>query len=330
MRVLILSIVLIVLSSNLIAQADNVAPVLWERYKISSKKISFILPKMPTVMAYSDPCTQIEKATYRAYADGAAYAVTITSRLKGERPSYCPRLVPYEDDARDFDRLVDRVQHDGTFSGRTATTIGGINGFRFSSERSATVLLSDIAANQRLIELEVIHYPDNPPDIGRFVTSLQLDDANGKEIGEGSLVTLGDEGTPVVAQLALAPVETEKPRAASVNAHSGSGAGNGSGSGAGSGASLSTKDVKPYMLAAREKARYTDAARRENVQGTVRLKVTLLANGAVGSVSVVQALPHGLTENAVYAAKRLVFLPKRVDGKPVSVIVTVEYSFSLY
>jgi TonB family protein len=84
------------------------------------------------------------------------------------------------------------------------------------------------------------------------------------------------------------------------------------------------------MLVAKEKARYTDEARRANVQGMVRLKVTLLANGAVGSVVVVKDLSHGLTENAVFAAKRLVFLPKRVEGKPVTVVVTVEYGFSIY
>ena len=60
------------------------------------------------------------------------------------------------------------------------------------------------------------------------------------------------------------------------------------------------------------------------------LRITLLANGSVGSVTVLKELPDGLTEMAIYAAKRIVFLPKRVDGKPVSVAIKLEYGFRIY
>lgn len=78
------------------------------------------------------------------------------------------------------------------------------------------------------------------------------------------------------------------------------------------------------------KARYTEAARDAKVEGSVLIKVTLLSNGSVGTVSVVRGLPHGLAEQAIAAAKRLVFLPKRVDGIPVSVVQTFDYGFSIY
>jgi TonB family protein len=78
------------------------------------------------------------------------------------------------------------------------------------------------------------------------------------------------------------------------------------------------------------RASYTDAARKKNVQGAVRLKITLLANGSVGSIIPLTTLPQGLTEQSIAAARRMVFLPKRVNNVPVSVVVTREYTFTIY
>ncbi len=86
----------------------------------------------------------------------------------------------------------------------------------------------------------------------------------------------------------------------------------------------------PIVVTSKPLAMYTETARRNNVEGSVLLKVTLLANGEVGSVRVVRGLPDGLTERAVDAARRIEFEPKRVDGVPVSVTQTFEYTFSIY
>lgn len=75
---------------------------------------------------------------------------------------------------------------------------------------------------------------------------------------------------------------------------------------------------------------YTDAARTANVQGTVLLRVVFLANGQVGSVSSVKGLPNGLTEQAIAAAKRIVFEPAKNNGIAQSVTKQIEYSFSIY
>jgi hypothetical protein len=44
----------------------------------------------------------------------------------------------------------------------------------------------------------------------------------------------------------------------------------------------------------------------------------------------VTELKYGLTEQAINAARRLVFLPKRVNETPVNSVVTIEYTFSIY
>ncbi|MEO8574150.1 MAG: TonB family protein, partial [Pyrinomonadaceae bacterium] len=124
-------------------------------------------------------------------------------------------------------------------------------------------------------------------------------------------------------------------------AGSGSGSGYGSGNGTGNGSGSGTggdreppaavaKVTTPYKITFQPKATYTDTARSNNVQGAVRLKITLLATGQVGSIVPVSRLPDGLTEKAIAAAKQIRFEPKMVNGVPVSVVVTREYTFTIY
>lgn len=88
--------------------------------------------------------------------------------------------------------------------------------------------------------------------------------------------------------------------------------------------------IVEHIILDRPRAPYTDAARENGVEGSVKLRVALLANGTVGEVSPVTYLGHGLTQQAVEAAKKIRFRPKMVNGVPVDVIITVEYRFTLY
>ena len=113
----------------------------------------------------------------------------------------------------------------------------------------------------------------------------------------------------------------------------GDGNGNGSGSGnAGSGAPPPppTGITSAMSIISKPRPGYTDAARQNGVQGTVRLRVTFLANGTIGSISPISGLPHGLTEQAIAAARQIKFEPKKVNGVAVAVTRQIEYSFSIY
>lgn len=88
-------------------------------------------------------------------------------------------------------------------------------------------------------------------------------------------------------------------------------------------------DVRPQFID-KPKPSYTDAARQNNVQGRVLLRAVLLANGSISNISTVSGLSHGLTEQAIAAARRIKFVPATKDGRQVSVSVTLEYNFSVY
>lgn len=84
---------------------------------------------------------------------------------------------------------------------------------------------------------------------------------------------------------------------------------------------------KPLRILSKSTAQYTDEARRNGVSGTIKLRVTFLASGAIGDVTPISELPGGLTENAVAAAKNIKFEPATTDGTPVTVTKIIEYSF---
>jgi TonB family protein len=128
---------------------------------------------------------------------------------------------------------------------------------------------------------------------------------------------------------------------------SGSGNGNGNGNGDGTGdgdgeppppKKIPTPTPRPvqtpepkvavannFKITAQPRANYTDAGRQNNVNGVVRLKVTFLASGQIGGISVVSGLPYGLTEQAIAAARNIRFVPG--SG---TISKTIEYRFTLY
>lgn len=76
--------------------------------------------------------------------------------------------------------------------------------------------------------------------------------------------------------------------------------------------------------------KYTEEARNNNIQGKVRVRVTFLANGEIGSVSEVVGLPFGLTAKAIEAAKKMKFEPQKSNGVPIIVTKVVVYTFTIY
>jgi TonB family protein len=75
---------------------------------------------------------------------------------------------------------------------------------------------------------------------------------------------------------------------------------------------------------------YTEEARRNQITGTVMLRVVFSSAGQVEQIRAVQTLPFGLTERAIAAARQIKFVPATKSGHPVSVYMQLEYNFNLY
>ncbi len=86
----------------------------------------------------------------------------------------------------------------------------------------------------------------------------------------------------------------------------------------------------PMQVLYKPRPGYTEAARKNNVTGSVRLRVTFNANGTIGSISPIKGLPDGLTEQAIAAARGIQFKPEMRNGQAMSVKKTVVFNFTIY
>lgn len=117
----------------------------------------------------------------------------------------------------------------------------------------------------------------------------------------------------------------------------GPGRGSGQGGGVGDGGNSEKSSViapkvinTSLKLLSKPRPSYTDLARIYNMQGTVRLRVTFLADGQIGTISALQKVPFGLTLQAIAAAKSIKFEPPIKDGVPYAITKVVEFNFTIY
>lgn len=67
-----------------------------------------------------------------------------------------------------------------------------------------------------------------------------------------------------------------------------------------------------------------------DAQGTVTLRVEFLSSAKIGRISIIKGLPHGITEQAISAARRMTFRPEIRDCKSVDVVRPIVYTFKRY
>jgi len=96
----------------------------------------------------------------------------------------------------------------------------------------------------------------------------------------------------------------------------------------GSTPSAPSVDTRPLLLRSAT-PRYTEEARKNNVQGQVILRVLVGEDGEVKQVRIVRGLPDGLSEQAIAAARQSKFKPAMKDGKPVAYWMALSIDFNL-
>jgi TonB family protein len=75
--------------------------------------------------------------------------------------------------------------------------------------------------------------------------------------------------------------------------------------------------------------RYTEAAKKIKLQGTVRVKLVVDANGIPRDLVVVKGVGSGLDENALQALKQWRFRPGTRNAEPVAVTARIDVNFRL-
>lgn len=86
--------------------------------------------------------------------------------------------------------------------------------------------------------------------------------------------------------------------------------------------------TRPQLLF-RSRPEYTIEARKARLQGTVICEAVIDRDGCVQQARVLKGLPMGLDQAALDAIKQWVFLPARLDGKPVAVFYVLTTNFQI-
>jgi len=74
---------------------------------------------------------------------------------------------------------------------------------------------------------------------------------------------------------------------------------------------------------------YPEIARKARIEGVAVLEATIDKGGNVVGVKVLRGLPMGLSEAAVQAVEKWKYRPATLNGRPVSVLMTVTIKFTL-
>jgi hypothetical protein len=294
MRTILLTLTVLLLACTLVPaqQIGNTAPVAWERYKVSYRKISFLLPKLPTVHETPSICGEVKSVTYIAYAKGAIYEVTVAGPRRSATQVNCGgNIVSYS--PRKLDARLDEVRKEDKYK-EELVQVGAVNAVRFKSKRLTRWFFPDASTPAKWIEIAISQYPYDKIDVNRVPESLQFGSTEGKEIGTGSPVTLGDEGV--------------EDSAAANSMFLGA-------------------TTSPLTLYWRELNFISDRIPKGAGGSSVLLEITFLANGSIGKVSADKQLPYGLTDVAIAQARKISFLPKRRNFLYINDSQTLRYTF---
>ena len=89
-------------------------------------------------------------------------------------------------------------------------------------------------------------------------------------------------------------------------------------------------NITPLKILSNPRASYTDSARRAGQQGTITLAVVFSADAKIKHILLLKGLGYGLDQQALNAARSIAFEPQIENGKPISVVKMVQYSFAIY
>ncbi|HEX3744216.1 MAG TPA: TonB family protein [Bryobacteraceae bacterium] len=85
--------------------------------------------------------------------------------------------------------------------------------------------------------------------------------------------------------------------------------------------------VKPPILRHKTDPEYSPEARADHIQGNVLLQLVVNSKGRPTDIAVISPLGFGLDELAQAAVEKWEFSPGMKDGKPVSILATIEVNF---
>ncbi len=296
---------------------SNVAPTKWERYTIPNQGATILMPKLPVVVKAEDNCGGEKSAIYGAYSEDTAYILKIVNAVEPDTLCRSTRIRRFS--ANNFSQRLEAFRRRDKDTEESEIEKDGRKVKRFQSKIVITLLFNDYE-NRRWFELSAFGYELDKEVVKKFLFSLSLDQTiKGRAIGEGAWAVLGDdlpEGPVVSAEKSDGKNDDSKEREAGKSKSN-------------TAAGAKTDSHRPLLVAFTPLPSLTETARKLGIAGKVRLKITFASNGRISDIYVESGLKYGLTEQAIEAAKKLIFVPAKKDNAFISVTKNLEYRFNL-
>ena len=266
----------------------------WKAYTIKGEDFSVALPVLPAMHVQQEFLMRAQKNRkiylLGSYADGVVYTISVFENPK-PRQSLDDFVAEHGSKAI-WDRTRPRD-----------LTLDGVAGKALLSTDPNGATAHFFATEDRLYEFQAFGAPEDDPRVKKFFSSVALrKKKDSEEVSEGHGLPWEQKFESGAANWAAATPKLFVGREVDKKARLG---------------------MKPEPS-------YTDSARRNDVTGTVVLKCVFSANGSVTNIRTVSGLPHGLTEKAIDAARKIRFIPAIKDGRYVSMWMQLEYNFNLY
>ena len=353
-KVLLCLFYLLIFSLTAFAQATEQNSATWETYAFKEQNFSVALPRLPIVVESGNWLISEDTKRFGTYSNGVAYVVSRSQQLiiksvKNKTLSQPPKSdeqKPFSE--QNFQARLAEIRKRNLSEAKSVEN--GREVFNFNSDKAIYKIYYN-PKDFSWIELWAIRPTEAKAGADKFFASFKLSaNPSGKEVGSGASSVIGnaatiDSNNSDSSNTLGAPKKADSPQngqAKSTKQNSGSsdvpysirsGSGGGNSSGNSNSKELPDKPkavIEPLEIVLKSRANYTEEARKSDIQGTVLLLVTFSANGGINGVSVVKSLPLGLTEQAIAAARKLLFIPQKRDGVSVTVSKLVEYNFNLY
>jgi len=298
MRQILLSAIYIVLLVGFVYGQENdpaeqTGSDSWQRYTVKGEDFSIKLPTLPAMTTYKQSGWGFQRDRRQRHLGAYADGVvySIISLEDGDPRGALKAFNESIVSSSGWDRATEQDLSLNGFSGKQ---------YFWSNPLGGTVQV--FATKNRFYRVQAVGAKAEDPRVKQFFSSLSL----GKK-GEGIEVSDG-QGIPFKSTDQFASSHLDP-----------------------SGKLFVGRDVdRKAILIMKAEPAYTEEARQKAITGTVVLKVVFASNGSVVNIRTVSGLPHGLTERAIDAARKIKFIPAAKDGKFVSMWMQLEYNFNLY
>ncbi len=316
----------------------------WERYSAKEEEFSVMMPELPGVISgqtcldLSCQTVRLEK-TYAAYSDGVVYIVT-----SYQTPHLRPSLEAI------IDENLSLLNEQFKIVSQSDVTLNKFKGKRYvlmSKPDDHDRIVTFYLTNKYVYRVDAVGETENDSSMKKFIESFALDNKKATDIGNGAKQITTSLNNPLQARTNQSSQSVKPGQMPETSGGLGPGRGGNAGQteggggrggniGGGSKSSQTPRIFKPSevtrkaMIVLKPSPEYTEEARQKEITGRVILQLVFSSTGGVVNIRTIGGLPHGLTENAIRAARVMYFIPAMKDGKRVPQYARVEYNFNIY